>query len=93
MTEMLRILGPSDATTYVLAVPLIQLALAEEGSGNRGAALWHWHMAQTLYPKTAESDLSMFGEPGAFLKRNLLSNPTRESCLHDRPAARCRRKS
>ncbi len=35
-------------------------------------AIWHWHMAQTLYPKSADSDLSMFGEPGADLKKHLL---------------------
>lgn len=78
--EMFRVLGPGDATTYVLSIPLIQIALAEAGLGDRRAALWHWHMAQTLYPKTADSDLSMFGEPGEFLKKNLLSNPTPEKC-------------
>ena len=85
LTEMLSVLGPSEATTYVLVVPLIQISLAEAGLGNRGAAVWHWHMAQTLYPKAAGSDLSMFGDPGAFLKKNLLSDPTPEACKHDRP--------
>jgi TonB family protein len=85
MTEMLRILGPSDATTYVLAVPLIQLALAEAGTGNQKAALWHWYMAQTLYPKTAESDLSMFGDPGTYLKKNILKNPRRDDCRREHP--------
>src|SRR4051794_39873053 len=80
--EMLGVLGPGDATTYVLAVPLIQTAIAEAGLNDRRAALWHWHMAQTLYPKTAESDLSMFGAAGELLKQNLLSNPQPEACLH-----------
>jgi TonB family protein len=81
--EMLDTLGPSDQATYVLAVPLIQTALAEKGTGDQESAIWHWHMAQTLYPKTAEADLSMFGPPGEFLKENLLSNPRPESCIHE----------
>jgi TonB family protein len=61
-------------------VPLIQTAIAEVGSGDRAAGIWHWHMAQTLYPKSAESDLSAFGEPGAVLKRNLLTAPRLKQC-------------
>jgi TonB family protein len=37
-------------------------------------------MAQTLFPKTADSDLSMFGAPGELLKQNLLANPRPEKC-------------
>ncbi len=77
---MLDALGPSDETTYVLVVPLIQTALAEVGSGDRAAGLWHWHMAQTLFPKSAESDLSAFGEPGVILKNNILPSPNPEKC-------------
>jgi TonB family protein len=80
--EMLLILGPGDETTYVFIVPLIQTALAEEGLGDHAAAIWHWQMAQTLYPKAAESDLSGFGAPGEALKRNILSNPNPPACLH-----------
>jgi TonB family protein len=79
-SEMLEALGPGEAATYGLVVPLIQTALAEVGSGDRTAGLWHWHMAQTLYPKSAESDLSAFGEPGAFLKRNILAIPRPVEC-------------
>lgn len=80
-SEMLEILGPSDEATYLLTVPLIQIALAEEGLGDHDDAIWHWHMAQTLYPKAAESDLSMFGDPGAVLQKNILANPNPESCV------------
>lgn len=79
-TEMMGRLGPSDETTYVLVVPLIQIALAEEGLGDHAAAMWHWDMAQTLYPKAAESDLSMFGDPGAVLKQNILTDPNPSEC-------------
>ena len=78
--EMLDALGPGDEATYVLVVPLIQTAIAEIGTGDRAAGLWHWHMAQTLYPKSAESDLRAFGEPGAVLKRNLLTTPRLKQC-------------
>jgi TonB family protein len=80
LRQMLDVLGPGDEATYVLAIPLIQRAVAEAGAGDHASALWHWQMAQTMYPKTAEADLSMFGGPGAFLKANLLSNPRPESC-------------
>ncbi len=78
--EMMGQLGPSDETTYVLVVPLIQIALAEEGLGDHAAAMWHWDMAQTLYPKAAESDLSMFGDPGVVLKQNILVDPNPSEC-------------
>ncbi len=78
--EMMGRLGPSDETTYVLVVPLIQIAIAEEGLGDHDAAIWHWDMAQTLYPKAAESDLSMFGDPGAVLKQNILTDPNPAEC-------------
>jgi TonB family protein len=80
--EMLSILGPSDETTYVLVVPLIQMAIGEEGMGDHDVAIWHWDMAQTLYPKAAESDLSAFGQPGETLKQNILSNPNPAECRH-----------
>jgi len=80
LLHMLEVLGPGDETTYVLAIPLIQRALAEAGTGDRASALWHWQMAQTMYPKTAEADLSMFGEAGVFLKANILTDPRLESC-------------
>lgn len=78
--EMMGQLGPSDETTYVLVVPLIQIAIAEEGLGDHGAAMWHWDMAQTLYPKAAGSDLSMFGDPGVALKQNILVDPNPSEC-------------
>lgn len=80
--EMLAVLGPGEETTYVLVVPLIQRAVAEAGMGERASAIWHWQMAQTLYPASAKTDLSMFGEPGAFLKANLLADPAPEACPH-----------
>jgi TonB family protein len=81
--EMLSMLGPGDETTYVFIVPLIQMALAEEGLGDRNTAIWHWHMAQTIYPKAAETDLSAFGAPGETLKHNILTNPNPPACLHE----------
>jgi TonB family protein len=80
--EMVSMLGPGDEATYVIVVPLIQIAVAEEGAGDHNAALWHWDMAQTLYPKAAEADLSSFGAPGQTLKRNILSNPNPPACMH-----------
>jgi hypothetical protein len=78
--EILNELAPSDASNYVMVVPLIQTAVAEEGMGDHARAMWDWHMAQTLYPPSAQSDLSMFGEPGAVLKKNLLSDPNPSVC-------------
>jgi TonB family protein len=82
--DMLSRLGPSDETTYVLVVPLIQIALAEEGLGDHDAAVWHWDMAQTLYPKAADADLSMFGRPGAALKQSPLVDPNPSKCSHEK---------
>lgn len=79
-SEMLEAFGPGDETTYALVVPLIQTALAEVGSGDEAAGLWHWHMAQTLFPKSAESDLTAFGAAAEVLKTNILPIPRPEKC-------------
>lgn len=78
--EMLDVLAPTHDSRLVLLVPLIQTAIAEAGMGDRPAALWHWHMAQTLDPAAGHSDLSMFGEPGQFLKQNILADPNASNC-------------
>jgi TonB family protein len=85
--EMMGKLGPGDETTNMLVAPLIQTAVAEEGLGHHDAALWHWDVAQTLYPKAAESDLSMFGEPGAVLKQHVLADPNPAECPKPREDA------
>jgi len=38
--EILNQIGPSEASNYVLVVPLIQMALAEEGLGQHAAGIW-----------------------------------------------------
>jgi len=83
--EMLGTLGPDEKNTYFLVVPLIQRAIAEAGMGDERAAVWHWHMAQTLDPRAAGANLSAFGEPGALLQRHLLASPRMESCAQEHP--------
>lgn len=80
LRRMVEVLGPGDEAPHLLAIPLIQRALAEAGTGDYASALWHWQMAQTIIPKAAEADLSMFGDEGSFLKSNLLNDPRLESC-------------
>jgi len=66
--EMIDQLGPGHASTELFGTVLTYKALAHAGLGEQEAATWDWQTVLALYPKFAESDMSMFGEPGAFLK-------------------------
>jgi TonB family protein len=65
---MVERLGPGDAESDALAVVLVHRALAEAGLHREDDALWDWHAALTINSKVSRSDISMYGEPAAFLK-------------------------
>ena len=79
--QMCDILGPGKAAAEVFGIVIVERAIAEAGLGNVDDALWYWQTAKALYPNIAESDLSAFGEAGAFLKTHrapaleVLANP------------------
>jgi TonB family protein len=66
--EMVEMLGPGDAATQVFGIALTHKALANAGTGNADDALWYWYTAISLYPDMAQTDLSVFGSAGQFLK-------------------------
>lgn len=68
--EMLDRLGSGDAATQIFGMVVSHKALALAGLGRKDDALWYWHSMITLYPALATSDVSMFGEAGAFLDAN-----------------------
>lgn len=63
-------LGSGDEESAIFSLALTHRALALAGLGRQDEALWYWHTVMALYPRFAKSDLSMFGEAGAFLARN-----------------------
>jgi len=71
VAEMVDRLGPGDASTELFGIVLTYKALAHAGLGEHEEALWYWRIVLGLYPKVAESDMSMFGPAGEFLKQNL----------------------
>jgi len=82
ISEMVEHLGPGDGATKWFGVMLVHKALALTGLGNTNDALWYWHEVLSMYPKFSESDLSSFGEAGAFLKANI-TPPTAVPFTHD----------
>jgi TonB family protein len=68
--DMRERLGPGNAATEVLGIAITHKALALAGKGDREQALWWWHAVLSMYPPFAKSDLSAFGEPGAYLAAN-----------------------
>jgi TonB family protein len=82
--DMVEHLGPGDAETHTFAIVLVHKALANAGLGKIDDALWYWDVALSLYPKVSESDTSMFGAPGQFLKEHPLPSlgETRASDAH-----------
>ncbi|HXH38713.1 MAG TPA: energy transducer TonB [Thermoanaerobaculia bacterium] len=80
--EMVDRLGRGDDETKSFGVVLVHKALAHAGLGQEREAVWYWHMAVNLYPELAGGDLSMYGQPGTFLKNHPLphwgTDPTHE---------------
>jgi TonB family protein len=68
--EMRDLLGSGEQESAILGLALTHKALALAGLGRTTDALWYWQSVIGVYPQFAKSDLSMFGEAGAFLDRN-----------------------
>jgi TonB family protein len=84
--EMVERLGPGDVETKSFGVVLVHKALAHAGLGQEREAVWYWHIAVNLYQELGDSDLSMYGEPGTFLKIHPLPALFDEDVLHgDKP--------
>ena len=73
--DMVPRLGPGDAETKWFSVLVAHKALALAGLGREDDALWYWHVALSIYPAIAESDMSMFGAPAEFLKTHPFQPP------------------
>ncbi len=77
--EMVEALGSGDRAARAFCFVLTHRALALAGLGRNEDALWDWHTVLSLYPSFSRSDLSLFGEPGAFLRDHpLLTEADRE---------------
>ena len=70
LREMIDQLGRGDAAMRIFGGALTHKALALAGLGREEDALWHWHSVLTLDPAFEKSDLSSFGDAGAFLAAN-----------------------
>lgn len=77
--EMIDQLGRGDGAMQIFGIAVTQKALALAGLGREDDALWYWHTVVTLYPAFAKSDLSAFGEAGAFLDRHRVPPPLNEN--------------
>jgi len=69
--EMVERLGPGNPSTQLFGTVITYRALAHAGLGETEDALWYWQTVLSLYPKFAESDVSMYGEAGEFLKEHI----------------------
>lgn len=67
LDEMVQQLGPGQGAYDIFGRTLTYKALAHAGLGQQDDALWWWHSLLALYPAFAKSDLSGFGNAGAFL--------------------------
>ncbi|HEX6640854.1 MAG TPA: energy transducer TonB [Thermoanaerobaculia bacterium] len=68
--DMVEELGPGDAATKFFGLVLAHKAIALAGLGRKDEALWFWQTVISLYPGFAKSELSTFGEAGAFLDQH-----------------------
>ncbi len=71
--EMIDQLGPGDASTEMFGTVLTYKAIAHAGLREQEEAVWYWQTVMNLYPQVANTDLSIYGEAGEFLKNNMSS--------------------
>jgi TonB family protein len=68
--QMFDQLGPGEGETRYFAVVLVHKALGHAGLGQEKEAIWYWHMAVNLDPQLADTDLTKYGQAGAFLRNH-----------------------
>lgn len=64
--------GTGDESSQLLAMLLTLRALAASAEARHEDAVWHWSLAQSLWPDLTRATLSSYGEPAAFLRENRL---------------------
>lgn len=69
-----------DESSQLGATVLSFKALAASADGRRDDALWHWSLAQSLWPSLAQATLSSYGEPAALLRENRLQPEDFDAC-------------
>jgi TonB family protein len=79
LDDMLKRIVPGEQANRLLAVVIANLAIAEAGGGDERDAIWHWQVAQSIYPAIRGLDLSPYGAPGELLRANVLGTPP-EKC-------------
>ena len=70
--EMIDGLGPGKAETQFFMIVLVHKAAAYVGLGKESDALWYWNQAIGLNPRVIDSDMTIFGVLGQFLKQHPL---------------------
>ncbi len=77
--EMADTIVGGAGADLLLAMTTTYHALALAGLGRGEEAVWDWQVAQQLYPRVAEVDLTRFGSTGAFLSMHPPRTPVRDS--------------
>lgn len=64
--------GIGDESSQVVAMVLTLQALAASADDRSEDALWHWSLAQSLWPDLSRATLTAYGQPAALLRDNRL---------------------
>jgi TonB family protein len=76
--EMIDTIAGGVGADMLLGMATTYRALAVAGQGRGDEAIWHWQVAQQMYPQVREIDLARFGPMGAFLRMNPPRGPSDE---------------
>lgn len=69
-----------DEWSQIVAMVFTLRALAASAEGRTEDALWHWPLAQSLWPELSRFTLTAYGEPAAFLRENRLDRKGSTYC-------------
>jgi TonB family protein len=75
--------GIGDESSQVVAMVLTLQALAASADERPEDALWHWSLAQSLWPDLTRATLTAYGEPAALLRDNRLQLESLGCCGRD----------
>jgi len=85
--QMMREMGPGEASKQAMGIVLMHRALAQAELGDRADALWDWAVALNFNSALASEDLSRFGAAGKLLAGHPLRKPGALGSSGSKPSA------
>lgn len=75
LRDMTERITSGEGVPAILSTALVLRALAAVQLGESEEGIWHWQIAQQLFPQVADYRMTAYGDAGEFLKRHPVRQP------------------